>query len=109
MTGFVYIASPYSHQSSRVRRHRYVEVREYAAKLLQAKTWCYSPIVHCHPMANFHDLPTDAKYWEDYNHTMMLAASGLHVLTLPGWRESVGVQGEIAWWQANRHEDIIYA
>lgn len=108
MTGFIYVASPYSHESQSIVESRYFGVMAYVAELLDKQQWCYSPILHCHPMANRYNLRTDAEFWKNYNQAMMLAASGLHVLTLPGWRKSLGVASEIAWWKENRHEEIIY-
>lgn len=102
--GFIYIASPYSHPETLVMSQRYYDVMDYVVGLLRENKWCYSPIVHCHEMANTHHLPTDAAFWKDYNYTMMRAASGLHVLMLDGWRQSVGVADEIAWWERERPE-----
>lgn len=107
-SGFIYIASPYSHNSQAIVTSRYFGVMAYVAELLDKKQWCYSPILHCHPMAQRYSLPTDAAFWKDYNYTMLGAANGLHILALPGWRESLGVTDEIRWWKENRHEEIIY-
>lgn len=96
----IYIASPYSHPNPGVRQERYLLVRLYTARLLAAKSWCYSPIVHCHDLANAHDLPTDAAYWLEYDFHVLERCDALHVLSLPGWEDSKGVQAEIAHWRA---------
>jgi uncharacterized protein DUF1937 len=99
MKTFIYISSPYSHPDRNVREHRYHRALAYTAKLLQAQQWCYSPIVHCHNIAKMYNLPTDAEFWKDYNAHMMDAASHFHVLTISGWKESLGVQWEMEYWQ----------
>lgn len=66
----------------------------YTAHLLRKRHWCYSPVIHCHELALIHDLPTDAFYWRDYNEHMLDRAIAMHVLALPGWRKSRGVEHE---------------
>lgn len=94
----IYIASPYSSPERGVMEHRLLLVEEYTASLLKQKILCFSPIVHCHEMAKRHKLPTDFAFWKWYNYSMMDIASDLHVLILPGWEDSVGVAGEITYW-----------
>lgn len=98
-SGYIYIASPYTHKESEVVHDRYMRVMYYTMKLLQNRQWCYSPIVHSHEMARLHSLPTDAIFWMDYNYAMLSQARELHVLCLPGWKESVGVKSEVAFWR----------
>lgn len=96
----IYVASPYSHPSAAIRVYRYREVEKYTVDLLRARSWCFSPIVHCHKMANRHSLPFTADYWQEYNFHMLERADALHVLKLPGWEDSRGVQAEIRQWAA---------
>lgn len=106
--GFIYVASPYSHPEEERRHDRYLQVMHYVMKLLQNREWCYSPIVHCHEMARIHFLSTDAMFWLDYNYAMLSQARELRVLCLPGWKDSVGVKGEIAFWRHAKHEPPKY-
>jgi len=55
----------------------------------------FSPISHSHPIALAGDLPLGFDYWEKYDRAMLERCSGLIVLMLDGWKESVGVQAEI--------------
>ena len=103
---FLYLASPYSYNTSHLPR----EERE-AVMLMRfrgamyACAWfltagnkpvpTYSPIVHCHEMAERCDLPTGAEFWQHYNFAMLESSSGLIVLALQYWMNSDGVQGEI--------------
>ena len=90
----IYIASPYTHPSASMRQQRYLAAQEYNAYLLSQRRIAYSPIAHCHPMAENHGMPTDIDYWRHFNAEMLRKASALHILMLEGWKESIGVQWE---------------
>lgn len=90
-----YLGSPYSHKNPAVRHARYLAARQTLQEYLERRVWTYSPIVHCHHLAVEGGLPTDAKFWEEYDFAMVRASKGLLVLMLPGWAESVGLGGEI--------------
>lgn len=91
----IYLASPYSHHDAAVRQHRFEEACRAAAALLKAGLAVFSPIAHSHPIAA-HGLPTSWEYWSRLDREYLARCDVLAVLTLPGWRESIGVQGEIA-------------
>lgn len=91
----IYVASPYSHELSSVQQIRYIHVLDFCAYLLKNRFWCYSPIIHCHKLANTHSLPTDFEFWKDYAFHMLKCSSGLFVLAIDGWKESKGVTYEI--------------
>lgn len=95
-TGFVYLASPYTHPDPLVREERYIRTAATLATLLRNRVWTYSPIVHCHELAKTWGLPHDAKFWFDYDMAMLAKADSLSVLMLDGWHKSVGVKGEMA-------------
>lgn len=111
----IYIASPYSKNTldaeysyeEEHRDFRYRSTREYVAKLLQQKKWCYSPIVHCHDLANTHNLPTDAEFWWDYNKHFLDRADQVHVLKLVNWEGSKGVAKEIQY-AVLKNIEVIY-
>lgn len=95
MTGYIYLASPYSHRSPFVREQRYLAAMQEMVEHLRQGVAIYSPIVHCHELAKIVDLPKDAAFWEAYNFTMLRGSRGLWLLMLPGWEESVGCAGEV--------------
>jgi hypothetical protein len=97
MSNFWYLASPYSHSLAAVRTERFILARRATSWALSQRFWLYSPIVHCHEITLVEGLPTDAKYWQDYNHTMIDASQGVIVLRIPGWSASVGVAEEISY------------
>jgi nucleoside 2-deoxyribosyltransferase len=91
----IYLASPYSHPDVRVRERRFEVACRAAAALLRAGVAVFSPIAHSHPIARF-GLPTGWDYWSRLDREYLARCDVLAVLTLVGWRESTGVQAEIA-------------
>ena len=55
----------------------------------------YSPISQTHPISLEGDLPGDWKYWEEYDKRIISICQKIMVLTIDGWRESIGVKAEI--------------
>jgi Domain of unknown function (DUF1937) len=90
----IYLASPYTHADHRVRERRFDEACRAAASLLRAGIATISPIAHSHPVARY-GLPTSWDYWSALDREYLARCDVLAVLTLAGWRESVGVQAEI--------------
>jgi len=91
----IYVASPYTHSDPIVVQDRFERVEKYVAELLREGYVAFSPIIHCHGLATKYDLPKDYWFWERYCLGMLDEASSLYVLKLDGWRESVGIGGEI--------------
>lgn len=91
----IYLASPYSHQDKQVEHQRYTQVQQVMAAFMSTGVNVYSPIVLCHPTALEYNLPTDAKFWENYNNNTIRRCDALWVLCLDGWKESKGVTEEI--------------
>lgn len=104
----IYIASPYTAPDPHLMHIRFEYAEEYTAALLKKKFWCYSPIVHCHLLAEKYSLPPDFDYWMDYNFHMLARADELHVLCLVGWKESKGVTAEIKRWKQISTKKITY-
>ena len=97
-----YLASPYSHPDEAVRTARYELAMSAKVWLIRQRIWTYSPIVAWHETAKAHDLPLDAAFWLDCNSDAQTACrDGTIVLCIPGWKESIGVTGEISF--ALRH------
>jgi hypothetical protein len=90
-----YLASPYTHKEQSVKDERFQIVQDVTVKLLlDANIYAFSPIAYNHPMV-IHDLPTDWSFWEEYDKAFVDHCDGLIVLTIDGWKESIGVQAEI--------------
>ena len=89
-----YLASPYSHKDKKVRLQRFNAVSEAVVKLLHKGVYTFSPIAYNHPMV-IYNLPTDWDFWEKYDVAFLERCDELIVLTLKGWKKSVGVNAEI--------------
>jgi hypothetical protein len=90
----IYLASPYSHPELAIRVERFHAVCRIAAALMRNGEIVFSPIAHGHPIAE-HGLPTDWTFWERHCREQLAPCTELVVLTLDGWRESMGVAEEI--------------
>jgi nucleoside 2-deoxyribosyltransferase len=90
----IYLASPYSHPSARVRLFRYRAVCRAAAALMDRGLLVFSPIAHSHGIA-LAGAGGDFKTWEKFDKEIIQQCSMVMVLKLEGWRESVGVREEV--------------
>lgn len=92
----IYLASPYSHPDQLVRKTRYLLAMQCCAALINgSRAHVWSPIVHCHIMAEDYDLPTDAEFWKEYGFDFLRRADKMLILAIPGWNESKGVKMEM--------------
>jgi hypothetical protein len=91
----LYLASPYSSPDPAVRQARYEANRTMVAHLACKGYIVYSPIVHFHPVAVAHQLPTEFAFWQAQNRGMIDHADSLYVLQLEGWNSSIGVASEL--------------
>ena len=87
----IYLAIPYTGQEDAAFRF----ANRYAGMLMQEGHLVFSPISMCHSIAQVVKLPTDFEYWKRYDFHMLNLCDMLVVLMFDGWKESVGVQGEI--------------
>lgn len=92
-----YIATSYTHKDEHVRQLRYELVTHYAAKLMEMGLHVFSPITHCHPIAEIGNLPKDFGYWSDYCHKTLDMCDAIIVFKQSGWKESKGLTAEIAY------------
>ena len=98
--GLIYLANPYSSPDPDVRERRWDAACEAAADLMRQGHLVFSPIAHTHPIAQYGLAPNDGKFWKKQDAPIMDVCDSLAVLTLRGWRRSVGVQAEIAAFKA---------
>lgn len=90
----IYLAQPYSGTVAQ-KSERYAHAVCKTVELMNQRWIVYSPILHNHPLAQAHALPTDWSFWEAFDHRMILASDVLGIYRLPGWEESVGLRAEI--------------
>ncbi len=94
-TKVYYLASPYSHKQQAVMDMRYEMVNMAGAILIKEGFILIEPIAMCHHKSGKYDLPTGYEYWKTRDRTFIERSDGIIVLTLDGWKESVGVSDEI--------------
>jgi hypothetical protein len=92
---YIYLASPYSNPSVLTRRHRHLQAENAVHWMLSNKLWVYSPIVHCHFLAEGYQLPQGGDFWLPYNKAMLRSACALWILDIEGTDQSNGIKEEI--------------
>jgi hypothetical protein len=90
-----YLAVPYSHEDIFIKAMRADHADMIAAYLMKSGIYIFSPISSWHYIANKHVLPTNFEFWKNYNFSMLSHCDALLVITLDGWKESVGVKAEM--------------
>ena len=97
MKGFIYLASPYWHESESIRLSRVYQVRQKTAELLGQGFVVYSPILHNHQLA--HMLPEAIRhshdFWMGVDLPILSQASALWILCIDGWQTSAGIAAEV--------------
>lgn len=96
----IYLASPYTHKEEAIMKAREIEITLIAARLTKMyKIPMFLPITQSARMAQL--CPSlfghtfDA--WKDIDLMAINHCDEVWVITMPGWKESVGVQAEIAY------------
>lgn len=92
----VYLASPYSDPDPTVRQRRFEEVCKAANFLMKCAYTVFCPVAHSHPIELAGSKIEDHDFWMEQDIAILKHASRLVVLRLDGWKESLGVQREIA-------------
>ncbi len=94
-SGFLYLASPYTHKNPAERHARFVAVCDAAAYLMHQGHVVFSPIAHSHPIDNCFCASESGDFWKAQDVPILRHASRLVVLRLPGWEESAGIKWEM--------------
>lgn len=92
----IYIASPYSHPDPFMRTLRYRQVHKYTRLCMDKGETVFSPIVYGHEFTRDNDTAIPYQYWSEFNHQIILGCKLLRVLKLEGYKNSMGIAGEIA-------------
>jgi hypothetical protein len=90
-----------------IKEDRFQAVNKVAAKLQAQGITVISPITQNHLLHIDHGLDGDFEFWQHHNLQTLIRCDVLFVLMLPGWRESEGLQAEIAFAQ-QKGMPIIY-
>lgn len=90
-----YLASPYTHADSVVKKARAEQATEAAVKLLHLGIFVFAPIPYNEPWEKY-NLPGDWAFWCEFDKSFVERCDGgLIVLMLDGWDKSTGVTAEI--------------
>lgn len=95
-----YLASPYTHKNWKIKMRRHEAVEKAAVDLLRHGIFTFAPIAYNAPWEKY-DLPGDWQFWEKFDKAFVDRMDAVLVLQLDGWKESVGVQAEIAYAKEN--------
>ena len=96
MCTLYYLASPYTHDDIRVRRHRAEVATMAAIDLLHENVFVFAPIPYNAPWEKYdREIRGDWEFWAKFDEAFIKRCDALLVLTIDGWKESVGVQAEI--------------
>ncbi len=101
-----YLASPYSPRGEyisvedgvRIKEERFQQAAQAARWLMEnqkdPELNVFSPIIHSH-ILHLQGMRGDWTFWQKIDTDYLFLSDLLIVLTLPGWKESTGVQAEI--------------
>lgn len=87
----IYLAIPYSGQEN----ISFIKANRAAAKLMLEGNIVFSPISMSHPIASQCDLPGDWEFWKKLDEAFIEWCDEMHVVCLPEWEKSKGVQAEM--------------
>jgi hypothetical protein len=92
----IYLASPYTHSEPEVMRRRCVAVSRVAAYMISRGRHVYSPIAYGHHLTAY-GIPGTWEAWEEHDKHMICLSDHVQVLMLPGYKESKGIDREVAY------------
>ena len=97
MSGYIYLASPYSHPEEAVRLERFHAACKKAAQYASKGMAHFCPIAQSHPVSDHMEAAKrmDFALWMKNDLPLLRMAQELHVLCIEGWRTSRGVTREI--------------
>lgn len=95
----IYVALPYSHPDPAIREMRKQIADRYAAKLISQGHIVFSPISHSHHIADHLDNCNDSDFWVRQCEPFLRVCQEMHILALPGWKESTGIGRELKMFQ----------
>lgn len=99
----IYLASPYSHKDSNIRKERYEIALKVTADLISRGFHVFSPITYIHPIVehlmNSKNETRFTDYYlfkngEEFDTDMIRHCGFFWILMIDGWEESVGVKAE---------------
>jgi len=102
MKPLIYLAVPFTHNEKWVQHLRYLLVTAIGDLLIRAGKDIFSPITESYMYQTIGNTGGTFSTWKAHDFLMLSKCDKLLVLTLPGWKESIGVTAEIQY--ARRHK-----
>ncbi|MBV8588966.1 MAG: DUF1937 family protein [Acetobacteraceae bacterium] len=103
--GILYLAGPYTHPDSEVRKRRYIAITDVAAQLVARGHIVFSPLTMTHPidrvLAREHET-LGSDYWVKFDESFMEVCADIVVFMLDGWQFSAGVQREVLYFSERK-------
>lgn len=91
----IYLATPYTHKDQSVVQKRVDDTCEAFSILSALGKIVLSPILLSHPVSVRYNIGSTWEVWKKVDLEYIKTCDELYVITLDGWKESVGVQAEI--------------
>ena len=95
ITEIEYLATPYTHDDPLIEDYRAMVSDKIAADLTADGRVIFAPISAWHHISRKHKLPGLFEYWLKLDEEFLKICKTMIIITLPGWRESRGVNAEI--------------
>lgn len=93
----IFVSSPYSSKKRTDVLYRYGVAAKYTANLVAEGKIAFSPIVYGHELLKYAEMPSDWPFWKNFCEVFIQKSEEVHVLMMPGWEKSAGVQAEISY------------
>jgi hypothetical protein len=94
MTGFWYLATPYSRYPYGTEA-AFRGAVDAAAICIRSGVMVFSPIAHSHPIAVSGQIAGHFEQWAELDEAMIRASNGMIVVEMEGWKDSAGIKAEI--------------
>jgi hypothetical protein len=92
----VIVVAPYNTPDVEIKKRRVHTIALYCAELFRKGIVPVSALLSGLAFAEHADLPTDTKTWINFSKSYVSGCDEVHVIQLPGYLDSTGVQIEIA-------------
>ena len=91
-----YLSAPYSNAPDKEQRFQDIMRQAGYIQAFWPEQQVVSPLFLHPAIALVPELGSDYEFWREYSRGLLAHCSTLVIYPLPGWKESVGVQDEIA-------------
>jgi hypothetical protein len=80
----IYLASPYTHPDQSVVEGNFRKISRVAAKLVLEGHVAISPITYGHTLLDFHKMPSDWQFWQNFCAQILYKCDKLLVVKMEG-------------------------